>query len=377
MKQGARAVPDDPNSSTPYRLQSLVNKGALTRLVIIGAAVLIVVGCFAFVGGWLSPHRLTQARMIDRFEQIDGVWPGFRRNHAKGACVAGNFDSNGEGVRLSKAAVFQRGRVPVIGRFSLAGGQPYVADGPAAVRAMGLSFRPPNSEEWRTAMIDIPVFIVKDPEGFYDQLLATKPDPVTGKPDPAKMKDFLARHPETGRALQIVQAKPFSSGFANASYNGLDAFRFVDAAGAATPVRWSMVAAEPFEPETPAQSAAQDKNYLFDAVIARIKRAPVEWHVVVTIGQPGDPTDNATIPWPSNRQQVDVGTLTINHIEGEAPGNCRDVNFDPLVLPSGIDPSDDPLLSARSAAYSTSFTRRAGEKKEPSAVQVPDGGKGA
>lgn len=370
-------MPNDPNSSTPYRLQSLVDKGALTKLVIIGAAILIVVGCFAFVGGWLSPHRLTQARMIDRFEQVDGVWPGFRRNHAKGVCIAGNFDSNGEGVRLSKAAVFQRGRVPVIGRFSLAGGQPYVADGPAAVRAMGLSFRPPNGEEWRTAMIDIPVFIVKDPEGFYDQLLATKPDPATGKPDPAKMKDFLARHPETGRALQIVQAKPFSSGFANASYNGLDAFRFVDAAGAATPVRWSMVAAEPFEPETPAQSAAQDKNYLFDAVIARIERAPVEWHVVLTIGQPGDPTDDATIPWPSSRQQVDVGTLTINHIEGEAPGNCRDVNFDPLVLPSGIEPSDDPLLSARSAAYSTSFTRRAGEKKEPSAVQVPDGGKGA
>jgi catalase len=122
-----------------------------------------------------------------------------------------------------------------------------VADGPAAVRAMGLSFRPANGEEWRTAMIDIPVFIVKDPEGFCDQLLATKPDPMTGKPDPAKMKDFLARHPETARALQIVQAKPFSSGFANASYSGLDAFRFVDAGGAATPVRWSMAAAEPFE----------------------------------------------------------------------------------------------------------------------------------
>jgi catalase len=242
---------------------------------------------------------------------------------------------------------------------------------------MGLSFRPPNGEEWRTAMIDIPVFVVKDAEGFYDQLLATKPDPATGKPDPAKMKDFLSRHPETGRALQIVQAKPFSSGFANASYNGLNAFRFVDAAGAATPVRWSMVAAESFEPETPAQSAAQDKNYLFDAVIARIERAPIEWHVVVTIGGPSDPTDDATIPWPSNRQQVDAGTLTINHIEAEAPGNCRDINFDPLVLPSGIEPSDDPLLSARSAAYSTSFTRRAGEKNEPSAVQVPDSGKGA
>jgi catalase len=367
----------DPNSATRYRLSALAEKGALIRLAVIGIAVLIVVGCFAFVGGWLSPHRLTQARMIDRFEQVDGVWPGFRRNHAKGVCITGYFDSNGEGVRLSKAAVFQRGRVPVIGRFSLAGGQPYVADGPTAVRAMGLSFRPRNGEEWRTAMIDIPVFVVKDPEGFYELLLATKPDPATGKADPAKMKDFLARHPETGRALQILKANPFSSGFANTSYNGLDAFRFINTAGISTPVRWSMAAVEPFEPETPAPSVAQDKNYLFDAVIARIERAPIEWHVVITIGQSSDPTDDATIPWPSNRQQVDVGTLTINHIEGEAPGNCRDINFDPLVLPLGIEPSDDPLLSARSAAYSTSFTRRAGEKKEPSAVQISDGGKGA
>src|SRR5205814_7978397 len=221
---------------------------------------------------------------------VNGVWPGFRRNHAKGVCIAGSFDSNGEGVRLSKAAVFQPGRVPVIGRFSLAGGQPYVADGPAAVRAMGLSFRPPNDEEWRTAMIDVPVFGVRAPEGLYEQLLAAKPEPATGKPDPTKMKDFLAHHPETGRALQIVQAKPFSSGFANASYNSLDAFLFVDAAGAATPVRWSMAAVEPFAPETAAQSAAQDKNYGFDAVIARIAQAPIEWHGVVTIGQSSDPS---------------------------------------------------------------------------------------
>jgi catalase len=64
--------------------------------------------------------------------------------------------------------------------------------------------------------------------------------------------------------------------------------------------------------------------------------------------------------------------LTLNEVEAEAPGNCRDINFDPLVLPVGIAPSDDPLLSARSAVYSQSFTRRAGEKKEASAVSSPD-----
>jgi catalase len=89
----------------------------------------------------------------------------------------------------------------------------------------------------------------------------------------------------------------------------------------------------------------------------------------VTVGQPGDPTGDATIPWPDDREHIDVGTVTIDRVEAEAPGNCRDINYDPLVLPSGIEPSDDPLLSARSAAYSESFRLRAGEPKTPSAVQ--------
>ncbi len=82
---------------------------------------------------------------------------------------------------------------------------------------------------------------------------------------------------------------------------------------------------------------------------------------MITIGQPGDPTNDATIPWPDGREQVDVGTLTLDHVESEETSPARDINFDPLVLPAGIAPSDDPLLSARSAVYSQSFTRRAGE----------------
>ena len=93
-------------------------------------------------------------------------------------CIAGYFNSNGQGVRLSKAAVFHPGQgAGQSDVLSLAGGEPYMADGPAAVRAMGLSFRPPDGEEWRMAMIDIPVFVVKDPEGFYRAIarLAARP----------------------------------------------------------------------------------------------------------------------------------------------------------------------------------------------------------
>jgi catalase len=346
-------------------------------LATIGVVVLAVVACFAYVAGWLSPARLSQARLIDRFQQVDGIHLGFRRNHAKGVCVTGSFESNGQGARLSKAAVFALGSVPVEGRFSLAGGDPHMADGPSDVRALGLRFRPPGGEEWRTAMVNIPVFIVKTPGAFYDQLLASKPDPATGKPDPAKMAAFSAAHPEFGPAIKIIISQPFSSGFANTQFNSLNAFRFISEAGVVTPVRWSMVPTEPFAPEQPDQAKSPDKNYLFDAMIERVARAPLQWHLVLTIGQPGDPTDDATIPWPADREHVDAGVLTINHAATEELDNCRDINFDPLALPSGIAPSDDPLLSARSAAYSESFTRREGEKKSPSAVQVPLPGKGS
>ena len=98
--------------------------------------------------------------------------------------MSGFFESNGNGVRLSKAVVFRPGRVPVIGRFSLSGGQPYVADAPDEVRGLGLQFSLPDGETWRTAMINLPVFPFRTPEAFYEQLVASKPDPARASPTP-------------------------------------------------------------------------------------------------------------------------------------------------------------------------------------------------
>ena len=64
---------------------------------------------------------------------------------------------------------------------------------------------------------------------------------------------------------------------------------------------------------------------------------------MLTVGQPEDPVNDATLPWPDDRRTVDAGMLTLTGVETEEPGNARDVNFDPLVLPDGIEPSDDPL----------------------------------
>src|SRR2546425_4396267 len=174
-------------ASAEAERQRLGNASTAVRFAVIGVALLAVAGAFAYLGGWLTPNDLTPARLTDAFQHVDGVHAGFRRNHAKGVGVSGFFESNGNGARLSKAVVFRPGRVPVIGRFSLSGGQPYVADRPDTVRALALQFSLPDGELWRTAMINLPVFAVRTPEAFYEQMIASKPEPHTGKPDPAKM----------------------------------------------------------------------------------------------------------------------------------------------------------------------------------------------
>jgi catalase len=361
-------MPSDATPSTENQPAALSVSSTLTRLAGIGVVILWVVGGFLYLGGWFNPHELTPARFVNGFEKVYGIHSGFRRNHAKGVCVRGFFDSNGQGTRLSKAVLFRTGRVPVIGRFSLGGGNPYVGDTPDAIRGLGLLFRLRDGEEWRTAMINLPVFPFQTPQAFYENLVASQPDPTTGKPDPEKMAAFAASHPTTVRAIGIIQSHAPSSGFDNTAFNSLNAFWFIDDAGKSIPVRWTLVPVQPFAAASAAATPQTDKNRMFDDLIASILQHPLQWHLIVTIGQPGDPTNDATVAWPDGREQVDVGALTLDHIESEETSLARDINFDPLVLPTGMAPSDDPLLSARSAIYSQSFTRRAREPKAPSAI---------
>ena len=107
---------------------------------------------------------------------------------------------------------------------------------------------------------------------------------------------------------------------------------------------------------------------MFDALIAQIHRRPLQWYLIVIVGQPGDPTNDATIAWPAGREQVNVGTLTLDRVESDDTSAARDINFDPLVLPAASRRRTTRCSSARSAVYSQSYTRRAGEQKQPSAI---------
>ena len=362
--------PAETEPTHPLR-DALTRRSALLGMGAVAGFAAVDVGGFAYAGGWLRPDTLTPllpSRFADRFEHVYGRHDGFRRNHAKGLAATGSFASTGAGAAICRAAGFRPGAIPLVGRFSLGGGLPDQTDKPDTIRGLGLLFQTPDGQQWRTAMVNVPVFPDSTPQGFYERLLAAKPLPETGKPDPQKMAAFLDRHPETVAAMKIIKRSPPSSGFADSTFYGLNAFWFTNSAGATVPVRWSVVPQDTGGTSGPGPSPGKD--YLFDDLIRTLAQRPLRWRLVLTIGEPGDPTNDATKPWPQSRRSIDAGTITITAVQTEAAGNARDINFDPLVLPDGIAASDDPLPAARSAVYARSFTRRAEEPKSPSEVNV-------
>ncbi|MDC7814864.1 catalase family peroxidase [Pseudomonas sp. BLCC-B112] len=358
------AAPSSPPDRPPLSAVSLTLRlGAIAWVVAAAAAAL------AYVHGNFDPQRLTPKALVDVLETNNGVHPGFRRNHAKGVCVIGYFQSSGEARAYSTAQVFSEAQTPVVGRFALPSGNPYAPDSSVPIRSLALRFLQANGQQWRTGMNSMPVFPVGTPEAFYQLQQASSPDPATGKPDPTRVPAFFAAHPEAGPFLQWVKSAKPSASYASESYNGINAFYLVNANGQRQAVRWGVV---PETGEAPAQgSAPQGADYLEQDLTQRLAQGPLRWRLQITLAAPDDPTNDASKAWPAERPVINAGTLVLQGTQPQNSGQCRDINYDPLVLPNGIQASDDPLLAARSAAYASSYLRRTSEVSQLPSAQEP------
>src|SRR3984957_4894958 len=213
-----------PASPKPFRLWPFVFIAVVVGIAAIG---------FAYTAGWLSPNRLTPKKLVAGLAPPGGPALGHRRNHAKGICFTGTFEANGEGSALSRAPVFVRGQYPVVGRFNLATADANAADAMVRVRGVGIQITTPDGQQWRSAMIDTPIFPVSTPQAFYDLLKAS------GSKDPDAMKKFIAAHPGFLTFVGWAKSAPWTGSYAEERYNSLNSFVFVDGSGTKHTVRWS------------------------------------------------------------------------------------------------------------------------------------------
>jgi catalase len=305
--------------------------------------------------------QMDPSQMVNALENAGGKFEGFRRSGAKGVCALGEFVGNSDGRGLSSASAFSGKPIPVIVRFSVGGANPKAPDNAKSQRNMALQFDLPGNETWLMGNISAPVFGAATPEQFLGRLTSLVPDPETKMPNPAKVKAFADANPEVLLQGKYFASQPVPLSFAKVNYWGVNAFAFVNSAGQKQFVKWV------FEPVggtaglTDEEAKAKGPNFLADELRQRVAGGETAFDFAVQLAQSSDKIDSGVIPLPEDRKKVIVGRLTLKSVSPDSTGSCVTINFNPLVLPKGVEPSSDPLLAARVTPYAVSLGRRLGE----------------
>lgn len=296
--------------------------------------------------------------MVDALNKTFGSH-GKRASHAKGLSAQGVFEPSLQARAFSSSPIFSPGKYLASIRFSIAGGNPNISDKAPAARGMAIQIEGPQAERLTLVMISAPVFFAASRASFVSFLEARRPDPTTGKPDPQKIELSNRVHTDSEAQRRWLATTPPSNSYATAPYFAVHTYLFGQADGAKRPARWI------FEPVSGRAGLSQDEiktlpdHFLADELGERLRTGPVQWRVLAMIPHATDPLHNPTVNWPETRETIDLGMLTVTALASAgSAADSEQMVFDPVVLPTGIEPAGDPIFDSRSEAYSVSATRR-------------------
>ncbi len=304
----------------------------------------------------LAQEAATAEQTVDAMNTLFGKHPGARANHAKGVVAEGSFTPSAEAAGLSKASLFAGPAVPVTIRFSDATGVPTIPDGAANANPHGLAlkFKLIDGAEMDVVTNALKYFPVATGEEFRDLLRAAAESGPKAE-HPTALERFAAAHPAAATAGATAKTP---SSLARQTYNGVNAFIFVDKDGKRQPFRFRITPVQGEEILPPEEAAKRDPNFLMGEIGPRIAKEPATFHLLAQLAAPGDPTNDATKPWPDDRRTVDLGTLTVSKAVPDSADAEKALLFMPNNLTDGIEVSDDPLIDARVQAYAVSYGRR-------------------
>ncbi len=177
---------------------------------------------------------------VNVMNKVWGQHPGMRANHAKGVVVEGSFTPSQAAATVSKATLFAGKTIP----------------GDGALLGFDGRARPPGRQRRREParyVRQVPppgwqrgghrrelaeILPRRDRRRVPRTCCRRSPRAGPNAAKPTKLETFIASHPAVPGAFGSVQT-PVS--FARETYNGVDAFVFVDAAGKRQPFRFQVV----------------------------------------------------------------------------------------------------------------------------------------
>ncbi|HEY2856955.1 MAG TPA: catalase family peroxidase [Terracidiphilus sp.] len=295
--------------------------------------------------------------LLQQFDQLFGMHPGYRAAHAKGLMLTGTFTPAPQARALTTAPHVASESTPVTVRFSNSTGLPQIPDNVPDANPRGLAIRFHLAEHVHTDIVSHSTdgFPARDGAEFLELLRAIA---ASGQdvPSPKPVELFLGSHPA---ALAFVQApKPFPSSLARETYFAVTAYAFTNSGRETRYGRYRIVPEPGNDYLSDTEGAALSPNYHYDELSERVTMEPIRFNIRVQLADPGDITDNATIHWPESREAIDFGIIELNAVVPDNEAQQKHLIFDPIPRVEGIEPSADPLLELRAAIYLLSGRRR-------------------
>lgn len=296
-------------------------------------------------------------KMVKLIHGVFGFHPTYRAFHAVGDIYRGTFTPTAEAKKFTRAMHFQQA-VPITVRFSGGGGNPDAP--PSTTAGMACKFYLPTGRVTDLISLNADTFIAQNVDqvvGFVD---AIEPDPATGKKDDAKALAYISSIPSMASALALRKTIPAPVSFSKTGYHAIHVFRFVNAAGDVTHVKYHWTPDDGVEGQSVEEQHKLPNDYLFDEMEQRIEKGPVRFTMWIEIGEEGDPLDDPTALWPEGRQRIVVG-----HLELVAKTSLEEIGdpvmlHDPTRITDGIELTDDPIIEARRGVYDASVADRTG-----------------
>src|SRR5579863_696 len=255
--------------------------------------------------------------LLNQFDAIFGMHPGFRPAHAKGTLLKGIFTPAPGAASLTRAPHIHRESTPVTVRFSDSTGLPLVPDNDPNANPRGIAIRFHLADRVHTDIIGHSTdgFPTRTGQEFLEFLRALASSGPSA-PSPSPIEKFLGAHP---KALVFVQTpKPAPVSFATESFFGVTAMRFTNGEGVTRFGRYRIVPEAGGAHLDDAAAAKKGPNFLFDELAERIGKGPVAFHIVVQLANDGDVSDDATVHWPEDRTLHPFGTVVLtDYVAGD------------------------------------------------------------
>jgi catalase len=196
-------------------------------------------------------------------------------------------------------------------------------------------------------------FPARTGEEFLEFLRAAM---ANGAGRPEALGAFLASHPGAKRHGEL--AKPIPTSFVREAYFAITAFKFTNAAGESRFGRYRIRPEACTEYYSDEDAARQSADFLVNELGPRLAQGSARLDVFVQLAEAGDDVTDGTTPWPEEREQVHLGTLTLTKRVDDQEPERRKMIMDPVPRVDGIDSAGDPLTELRSDIYLLSGRRR-------------------